>query len=65
MKHKVKITVETKKKGFFGTKTVREEKTVWVDSKTYKQIQKEHRSRPYTVEEMMLYDWIFDDGDYE
>ena len=55
MKHKVKITVETKKKGLFGTKTVCEEKTVWVDSKTYKQIQKKHGNRPYTVEEMMLY----------
>ena len=38
MKHKVKITVETRKKGLFGTRTVREEKTVWVDSKTYKQM---------------------------
>ena len=65
MKHKVKITVETKKKGLFGTKTVREEKTVWVDSKTYKQMQKEHGNKPYSVEEMMLYDWMFDDGDYD
>ena len=61
MKHKVKITVETKKKGLFGTKTVREEKTDWVDSKTYKQMQKEHRNKPYSVEELMLYDCIFDD----
>ncbi len=55
MKHKVKIAVETKKKCLFGTKTVREEKTVRVDSKTYKQIRNEHGNKLYTVEEMMLF----------
>ena len=63
MKHKVEVTVERKKKGLFGTKTVKETKEVWVDEKTYRKMKKEKGSRPYTVEEMMLYDAIFDEGD--
>ena len=61
MKHKVTVTVETKKKGLFGTKTVKETKEIWVDGKTYRQMQKEKTNRPYTVEEMMLYDSLFDE----
>lgn len=59
MKHKAKITVETEKRGLFGKKTVLEERTVWVDGGTYRKMQKEKRNRPYTIEEMMFYDFIF------
>ena len=61
MKHKVKVVVETKKKGLLGTKTVQEVKEVWVDGPTYRKMQKEKGNRPYTVEEMMLYDALFDE----
>lgn len=59
MKHKAKITVETEKRGLFGKKKVLEERTVWVDGSTYRKMQKEKRNRPYTIEEMMFYDFIF------
>ena len=63
MKHKVEVTIEKKKKGLFGTKTVKETKEIWVDGKTYRKMQKEKNNRPYTVEEMMLYDALFDERD--
>lgn len=40
-----------------------ETRTIEVDDKTYKKLKKEWNSRPYTVEEMMFYDEIFDDWD--
>lgn len=61
MKHKVEVIIEKKKKGLFGTKTVKETKEVWVDDKTYRKMQKEKKNRPYTVEEMLLYDELLDD----
>ena len=61
MKHKVMVTVATKKKGLFGTKTVKENKNVWVDGKTFRKMQKERNNRPYTIEEMMIYDDLFDE----
>lgn len=57
-KRKVEITVVEKKKGLFGTKTVRKKRTVQVDEKT---LRKMKRNRPYTLEEMAFYDWIFDE----
>ena len=63
MKHNVKVMVETEKQGFFGKKKVMEEKTIEVDGKTYLKMQKEQRNRPYSIEEMMLYDEIFDEWD--
>lgn len=73
-KHKVKVIVETEKQGLFGKKKVREEKIIEVDDKTYKRIQEENKktykklqeeynNRPYTVEEMMFYDELFDEWD--
>lgn len=59
MKHKAKITVETEKRGLFGKKKVLEKRTIWVDGSTYRKMQKEKRNRPYTIEEMMFYDFIF------
>ena len=60
---KVKVQVETEKKGLFGTKKVIETKTVKVDNKTYKEMKKKEKNRPYSIEEMMLYDEIFDEWD--
>ena len=61
MKHKVEVMVETEKKGLFGIRMVLEKKTIEVDGKTYKKMQKEKKNRPYSIEEMMLYDDIFDE----
>lgn len=63
MKHKVKVMVETEKRGLFGKKKVLEERTVWVDGKTYRKMQKQKRNRPFTIEEMLFYDWLFDEWD--
>ena len=62
MKHKVKIQVPVEKRGLFGIKrTVLEERTVEVDGKTWRKMQKERENRPYSIEEMMLYDSLFGD----
>ena len=58
-KHKVTLTVETKKKGLFGPKTVRLSRTVWVDGKTAR-AKKKAKCKPYTLEEMIFYDWLFE-----
>lgn len=62
MKHKVKVQVETEKRGLFGIKhKVLETQTIEVDGKTYKQMKRKWNSRPYSIEEMMLYDDLFYD----
>lgn len=62
MKHKVKVQVPVEKRGLLGfKKTVMETRTVELDDKTYKKLQKEWNKRPYSIEEMMLYDEIFDE----
>ncbi len=61
MKHKVKVQVPIEKRGLFGIKkTVMETRTIEVDGKTYKKMKKEWENRPYSIEEMMLYDDLFD-----
>ncbi|WP_277661459.1 hypothetical protein [Sharpea azabuensis] len=51
-----------KKRGFLRIKkTVMETHTVEVDDKTYKKLKRDHKSQPYIIEEMMLYDDIFFD----
>ena len=62
MKHKVKVQVPVEKRGLLGfKKTVMETRTVELDDKTYKKLQKEWNKRSYSIEEMMLYDEIFDE----
>ena len=57
MKHNVTIQVPVEKRGLWGKKIiVLEERTMVVDGKTYRRMKKEERNRPYSVEEMMLYD---------
>ena len=64
MKHKVKYYVEVEKRGLFGTtKTVLEERTMWISGREYRRIKKEQCNQPYTVEEMMFYDDIIFDED--
>ena len=62
MKHKVKIQVPVEKRGLFGNrKTVLETRIIEVDGETYKEMKKEWKNRPYSIEEMMLYDELFDE----
>lgn len=62
MRHKVKVRMPVKKRGFLGIKkTVMETHVVEVDDKTYQKLQREQKRRPYTIEEMMLYDDLFFD----
>jgi hypothetical protein len=62
MKHKIKVQVPVEKRGLLGIKkTVMETRTIEVDDKTNKKIQKEWNNRPYSIEEMMLYDDLFDE----
>ncbi|MDY5730882.1 MAG: hypothetical protein SPL05_04995 [Eubacteriales bacterium] len=61
MNHKVKVQVPVEKRGLFGIKkTVIESRTIEVDGKTYKKMKKEWENRPYSIEEMILYDDLFD-----
>lgn len=59
-KIKIKIKVPVEKRGFLGTKkTVMEMRIIEVDGKTYKKMKNEWENRPYSIEEMMLYDDLF------
>lgn len=62
MKHKVKVQVPVEKRGLFGIKkTVMETHTIEVGGKTYKKIKKHQENRPYSIEEMIFYDDLFDE----
>ncbi|MBQ8995035.1 MAG: hypothetical protein IJ091_04395 [Oscillospiraceae bacterium] len=61
MKYRVKVKVPVEKKTLFGKRTVYVERTIEVDRDTYRKIQKEKQSEPFSLEEMMFYDDIFDD----
>lgn len=63
MKHKITCIVE-QKKYFLGIPyTVKEKKTARVDGKTYRKYhQAQNRSVPYSIEEMMFYDCLFEDN---
>ena len=65
--HRIKVKVPVEKRGFFGIKkTVYKERVIEVDDKTYKKMKKEQKAtqrsqRSYSIEEMMLYDEVFDE----
>lgn len=60
MKHRIKVQVPVEKRGFLGIKkTVMETRTIEVDGRTYKKMQRDYNNRPYSIEEMMLYDDLF------
>ena len=62
MKRKSRIKVPVERRGWLGNrKTVMETKTVWVDGKTYRKIRNEQGREPYSLEELVFYDEIFDD----
>jgi len=62
MKHKIKVQVPAEKQGILGIKkTAMETRTIEVDDKTYKKLKKEWKNRPYSIDEMMFYDDLFDD----
>ncbi|MBQ9662096.1 MAG: hypothetical protein IJV40_02950 [Oscillospiraceae bacterium] len=64
MKHKIRVQVPVEKRGLLGIKkTVMETRTIEVDGKTYKKLKREWENRPYSIEEMMFYDEIFDEWD--
>lgn len=59
MKHRIKVQVPVEKHGLLGfKKTIIETRTVEVDGKTYRKITDRQKKTPYSVEEMMFYDWI-------
>ena len=61
--HKIKVKVPVEKRGLFGIKkTVYEERVIEVDDKTYRGLKKK-KTKPYSIDEMMLYDEIFDEWD--
>ena len=60
MKYKVKAKVPVEKKGLFGKKTVYEERWIWVDKKTYKEIQKRKEDKEFE-EDLLL--GLYDDDD--
>lgn len=61
MKHKVTVTVKEEKKGIFTRRTVQKKKTVTLDQKTYRKMQREKKIHPFTMDEMMIFDEILDD----
>ena len=61
MNNKVKTMVPVEKRTLFGKKTVMQERTVTVDGKTYRKMKKAERDRPFGIEEMMFYDWIWEE----
>ena len=61
MKRRIKILAPFEIRTLFGKKTVVRKRTVTLDGKTYRQIKRVQRERPYSVEEMMFYDWIWGD----
>lgn len=64
MIHKLKVQVPVEKRGLFEIKkTVMETRTIEVDGKTYKKMQQKKKNCPYSIEEMMLYNEIFDEWD--
>ncbi len=61
MSHKVKVTIETEKKNFFGgKKKVLEERWIEVDDRTYQRMIRDGRIKDedLSVEDMVLMDWF-------
>ena len=61
MKHKIKVKVPVERRGFLGIrKTVMETRTVEIDGETCKKWKRERDNLSFSIEEMMLYDDLFD-----
>lgn len=62
MKRRVDITIEEKKKGLFGTKVVRETRTVTMEEREYRKLKnKLDTGKSITLGDLLMYDCIFDD----
>ncbi len=61
MNHKVRALVQVEKYGLFGKKKVFEERTITVDGETYRKMKKAEKDRPFSIGEMMFYDFLWDD----
>ena len=62
MKRRVDITIEEKKRGIFGTKIVRETRTVSMDEKEYRKLKRKlEAGRSITLDDLIMYDCIFED----
>jgi hypothetical protein len=64
MKHRVRVQVPVEKRGIFGRrKTVYEERTIVVDGRTYRRIQRVQKDKKSDdfLDEMEIMDAIFDD----
>lgn len=63
MKHKVTVITERKKRGLFGTKTVREKQVIQVDGKTYRWMKRQEKEQEkerdrQLIERIAFYHWI-------
>ena len=62
MSKKIKVTVESEKRGLFGKRTVFEEKEIKVDRKTYKKLKNLQDDREFDellfYEEFTADDWL-------
>ena len=64
MKHRVRVQVPVEKRGIFGRrKIVYEERTIVVDGRTYRRIQRTQKDKKSDdfMDEMEIMDAIFDD----
>lgn len=64
MKHRVRVQVPVEKRGIFGRrKIVYEERTIVVDGRTYRRIQRVQKDKEFDdfLDEMEIMDAIFDD----
>lgn len=64
MKHRVRVQVPVEKRGIFGRrKIVYEERTIVVDGRTYRRIQRTQKDKKSDdfLDEMEIMDAIFDD----
>ena len=64
MKHRVRVQVPVERRGLFGRrKIVYEERTIVVDGRTYRRIQRVQKDKEFDdfLDEMEIMDAIFDD----
>lgn len=64
MKHRVRVQVPVEKRGLFGRrKIVYEERTIVVDGRTYRRMQRAQKDKELIdfLDEMEIMDAIFDD----
>lgn len=63
MKRRIKVKVEVERQGLLGKKKVLEDRIIEVDEATYRKMKREQKNRPFTMDELMYYDEIFDEWD--